>query len=87
MSDVTCTFGIFAHSHPGEEQKWDTGVDTRIEEMQVMSDCLFRFKDNLPGCPEPLSGMLKQLYNRKLAINQARLHIGPSTIVTNSSQS
>jgi hypothetical protein len=40
-----------------------------------MSDCLFRWIDNLPGCPEPLSGMLKQLYDRKLAISQACLHI------------
>jgi hypothetical protein len=83
MTYVECNMhiGTFTHSYPGEKKTWAAGVDTWIEEMQTMSDCLNRWTDNLPGCPEPLSGMLKRLYDRRSAINQARLHSGPQPLL------
>jgi hypothetical protein len=65
---------IFLNHCSNQGLKHGAGVDTRIEGVQTMSDCLFRWSD-LPGCPEPLTGFLKDLYNRRAAFAQACYHM------------
>jgi hypothetical protein len=43
------------------------GVDTRIEGVQTMSDCVYFASKDLPGCPEPLSTQLRVKMNRQAA--------------------
>ena len=47
------------------------GVDTWAVS-QTMSDCMYRWLDSLPGCPEPESSRLKHEYNVRAAEAQAR---------------
>ena len=47
------------------------GADTWVA-AQTMSDCLYRWHDHLPGCPEPASTRLRLEYNRRAA--EAEVH-------------
>jgi hypothetical protein len=50
-------------------------VDTKIEGVQMMSDCLYPRRRTLPGCPQPLTSQIKLKIRRRAVARLARLHM------------
>jgi hypothetical protein len=48
-------------------------VDTRIEGVQMMSDCLSALASPAPGCPEELPSYIYVKMKRRAAADMARL--------------
>jgi hypothetical protein len=58
-----------------KKEKKGAGVDTVIEGVQMMSDCLFPRPFILPGCPEPLTTQLKVKVKRRAVAHLARVRM------------